>query len=298
MAPSSQLAELTTISEKIRDHLIEQRQCSIGATQECLYRGPHGIKCAVGFLISDALYDPTIEDQQADATPVFKLVLESLGLTNAPTLMQKQLCNLMMQWQSYHDQTPVDTIDPTQDPLYYSSWLAGDVTHSPSLQHQLVIGRVRDQLNDAADSAEDRIAERTSKQVIVIRKDLKMPAGKALAQVAHASMAAVLNLMNSERDGDAYSKSLNLNLESETDAAVHDWLEGAFTKIVVWVDNEADLDRLYNQAIEQNIVRSCIIDSGYTVFNGVPTKTCCAFGPAPNDVLDNLTGHLKLVNKL
>ena len=38
-----------------------------------------------------------------------------------------------------------------------------------------------------------------------------------------------------------------------------------------------------------------IVDAGLTEFNGVPTKTCIAIGPANPDDIDEITKHLKLL---
>lgn len=128
------------------------------------------------------------------------------------------------------------------------------------------------------------------KQVIVVRKDLKMPIGKALAQVAHASMAVILNEM--EKQGNTWT------LYTQDGSALSEWLTGSFTKVVVAIDSEEELLLLHERASAAGIPASKIIDSGRTVFNGVPTLTCCAFGPAYSEELDALTGHLKLLNKL
>lgn len=112
------------------------------------------------------------------------------------------------------------------------------------------------------------------KQVIVVRKDLKMRRGKECAQVAHASMKATLE---------------NLNHKD-----VKEWLKGAFAKIVVRVDSEEELLEIYQKALNANLVCSLIQDAGRTEFHGVPTYTTVAIGPAKDDRIDQITGHLKL----
>jgi PTH2 family peptidyl-tRNA hydrolase len=130
------------------------------------------------------------------------------------------------------------------------------------------------------------------KQVIVIRKDLNMRKGKMIAQGAHASMGALLSAGDIQWDGDVGVKCLivpldNLDLER--------WLEGAFTKICVSVDSEAELLEVFEKAEQQNLVRCLITDNGATEFNGVKTVTCCAIGPCDADTLFPITGHLKLL---
>lgn len=49
--------------EKIRAHLIEQGKPAMNPmTGGCFYRAEGGLKCAVGCLISDDAYEPSLED--------------------------------------------------------------------------------------------------------------------------------------------------------------------------------------------------------------------------------------------
>ena len=112
------------------------------------------------------------------------------------------------------------------------------------------------------------------KQIIVIRKDLKMRRGKEIAQGAHASMAVVLD-----------------NLKNQN---VKEWLSGKFTKVVVRVESEEELLKVYNDAKKAGLIASLIQDAGRTEFNNVPTYTTVAIGPAPAEDLEPVTGHLKL----
>lgn len=124
------------------------------------------------------------------------------------------------------------------------------------------------------------------KQVIVVRKDLNMRKGKMCAQVAHASMKFLVDNNEAERPTD-----LHVQL-SPPEAA---WLSGSFTKVVVSVDSEDELRDLVLKAQLAGVEVNPIIDSGKTEFNGVPTLTCAAFGPDEADVIDPITGNLKLI---
>lgn len=112
------------------------------------------------------------------------------------------------------------------------------------------------------------------KQVLVLRTDLGMRRGKEIAQGAHASMGAYL----------AYRDH----------PYVKEWLKGRFAKIAVGCDSEEELMELYRKAEELDLPRTIIKDAGFTEFKGVPTVTAIGLGPAPKDVLDKITGHLKL----
>ncbi|PPD54337.1 MAG: aminoacyl-tRNA hydrolase [Methylotenera sp.] len=128
------------------------------------------------------------------------------------------------------------------------------------------------------------------KQVIVVRKDLNMRRGKQIAQGAHASMKAILS------EG-CFMQSLQ---HSElviplTRPELQEWLEGRFTKVCVSVDSEQELLDIYQQAKDAGLICSLITDAGLTEFNGVPTNTVVAVGPAYPDDVNKITGHLKLL---
>ena len=132
-----------------------------------------------------------------------------------------------------------------------------------------------------------------SKQVIVVRADLrnsnghKIRTGKIAAQVAHASMSAIFN------SGSLTEKNLTVPLPAKS--AIHDWVNGRFTKVCVSVDSEKELVEIYQAAVKAKLICALITDAGLTEFNGVPTKTCCAIGPEWSDEIDKITGHLKLL---
>ena len=131
--------------------------------------------------------------------------------------------------------------------------------------------------------------KRDVKQVIVLRKDLNMRKGKMVAQGAHASMKVIVDLMAHHDDG-----SLVIDEDSVT-AAMRQWLEGAFAKVCVGVNSEQELGSIYQQAVDAGLPCSIITDAGRTEFNGVPTKTAVAIGPAYVDEIDLITGDLSLL---
>lgn len=125
------------------------------------------------------------------------------------------------------------------------------------------------------------------KQVIAMRKDLSMRKGKMIAQGAHASLKFLVDNNESDRNDE-------LLVKLSKEEAI--WMyNGSFTKICVAVDSEEELKQLIFAAKLKNIEVHEIIDSGRTEFNGEPTLTCAAFGPDDADVLDQVTGHLKLL---
>jgi PTH2 family peptidyl-tRNA hydrolase len=127
----------------------------------------------------------------------------------------------------------------------------------------------------------------SAKQVIVMRKDLGMRKGKMIAQGAHASLKVLLDAGAAEPGGAAFSIRL--------DPAMAAWLGGRFTKVCVAVDSEAALEAIVARAREAGVPCALIVDAGVTEFHGVPTKTCCAIGPAWSDAVDAITGGLPLL---
>jgi PTH2 family peptidyl-tRNA hydrolase len=125
----------------------------------------------------------------------------------------------------------------------------------------------------------------TYKQVIVIRKDLNMRKGKMVAQGAHASMAAILNL----------ARRAGSDLIIPLDARIEPWLTGRFTKICVSVNSEAELLAIHDKAAASGLVTSLILDAGLTEFGGVPTHTAVAVGPDTAANVDLVTGTLPLL---
>lgn len=123
------------------------------------------------------------------------------------------------------------------------------------------------------------------KQVIVFRKDLNVRKGKLAAQVAHAAMKFL---------ADAVDEQAPAVIRKFTPAEKA-WLGGSFAKVVVYVESEQELLNLVAEAQRRGIEAHKIIDAGRTEFHGVPTLTCCAFGPDYCDVLDEITGKLKLL---
>ena len=126
-----------------------------------------------------------------------------------------------------------------------------------------------------------------TKQVIVVRKDLKMGTGKMGAQIAHAAMvSAITNYLTDNGD---YIWDYVPPLE------VREWLRDDFVKICVWAKDEEELLDIYMNARQANLPCSLIKDAGRTVFKGVPTFTTVGIGPGEISKIDKITGHLPLI---
>ena len=114
---------------------------------------------------------------------------------------------------------------------------------------------------------EVNVAQNEPKQVIVVRKDLKMRMGKVAAQSAHASMGALLNY-----SVQMYEGQLSINIEKPP---VREWLEGRFTKVCVYVESEQELFEIYQRAIEAHLNtdrKSTRLNSSHTDISRMPSS--------------------------
>jgi peptidyl-tRNA hydrolase, PTH2 family len=147
------------------------------------------------------------------------------------------------------------------------------------------------------------------KQVIVWQNALKCRRGKQISQCCHASLKAILDsAFKTTQDPETWQTD-----DCQNDAYIFSkksyvakWLSGIFTKITVRVESEDELIALYEEVTAFNYLNkndiefqpipvALIKDAGLTEFHGVPTLTCMAVGPAPIEVVNKFTGHLKLL---
>ena len=109
-----------------------------------------------------------------------------------------------------------------------------------------------------------------------MRGELRLTAGKAAVQVAHAS---VLLARRAERSD-----------PKEFDV----WWSGGQRKVALVVPTLADLEEVERRARAARIPTVWVEDAGFTeVAPG--TRTCLGLGPAPDAELDPVTGGLELL---
>ena len=114
------------------------------------------------------------------------------------------------------------------------------------------------------------------KLVIIVRDDLKLSTGKLAVQVAHAAVnCAFISKKNSNK---LYSS----------------WNREGQKKVVVRAFDLEHLYELKDKAERMQLTTSLITDAGLTE---VPpnTVTCLGVGPGANDIIDKVTGELKLL---
>ena len=143
--------------------------------------------------------------------------------------------------------------------------------------------------------------ERSVKQIIVWRKELVVRRGKQIAQGCHASLAPIFNTMRESKYSfltrlfDKLTGYKRLGFRYKKGSFWDTWINGRFTKVVVYCKDEAELEDIAKQATEAGIPNCLITDAGLTEFHGVPTKTCVGIGPYWADEIDKITGNLKLL---
>ena len=125
------------------------------------------------------------------------------------------------------------------------------------------------------------------KQVILIRKDLKMRRGKEIAQGSHASMAFLIEQIQQHLNESNHT-NITLNLSPDE----KDWISKGMAKVCLRVNSESELLDYHQKAQEHDLKSHLITDSGRTEFGGIPTLTACAIGPDKVDDIDCVTGGL------
>ncbi|MGN8819339.1 aminoacyl-tRNA hydrolase [Atopobiaceae bacterium HCP3S3_A4] len=142
-----------------------------------------------------------------------------------------------------------------------------------------------------------------AKQMIVMRRDLKMRKGKIAAQAGHACVEATLMALAREgrldevrvlRDEDGTPSWVALDQSESDHTPLSDWFDAGVAKVCVYVDSEEELLDLAAKGRELGFIVALIRDAGFTEFHGEPTYTCLAFEPLSAEEIDPLTGKLPL----
>jgi PTH2 family peptidyl-tRNA hydrolase len=120
---------------------------------------------------------------------------------------------------------------------------------------------------------EEILPEAIMKQVIVVRRDLKLSPGKLAVQVAHASL-------------EAYRRSGQKDRQA--------WEEAGGKKVVVRVPDLKTLLEVQEKARRLKLPQALIRDAGLTELPP-GTITALGIGPCPDPDMDKATKDLKLL---
>ena len=152
-----------------------------------------------------------------------------------------------------------------------------------------VLTRIADTLNSWFQLSHQRkhTGMGPNKQVILIRKDLKMRRGKEIAQGSHASMEFLVSRIRHQPERGT-GAVIDLSENEWT------WIAAGMGKVCLQVSSEEELLEHHHKARQLGLCSHLIRDSGRTEFGGVPTLTACAIGPDEADKIDAVTGDLKL----
>lgn len=113
----------------------------------------------------------------------------------------------------------------------------------------------------------------TPKMVIVVRKDLRMGAGKVAAQAAHAAVRLYASVCS--RPG-----------------ACNRWQNTGEKKVVLRVESEKQFDEVARHARQAGLPVAVIRDAGRTQVNASSKTALSILGNG--DIVDKITGHLRL----
>lgn len=136
-----------------------------------------------------------------------------------------------------------------------------------------------------------------SKQMIVMRRDLKMRKGKIAAQAGHACVTATLMALQKEGRLNQIQVTddwVGLAPDEQKATPLSEWFDKGVAKICVYVDSEEELLQLHQKAKAAGVISALIQDAGMTEFHGQPTYTCLALEPLAAERADKFTGGLPL----
>lgn len=111
------------------------------------------------------------------------------------------------------------------------------------------------------------------KQVMVVRNDLKMGKGKIAAQCCHGCLGA-------------YRKADPIKIK--------EWERSGMAKVACKVGSLEELLELKKQAIINRVPHYLVVDAGKTQIP-TSTTTVLAIGPDDDEIIDKITGDLKLL---
>ncbi|KAH7319662.1 peptidyl-tRNA hydrolase PTH2-domain-containing protein [Stachybotrys elegans] len=119
------------------------------------------------------------------------------------------------------------------------------------------------------------------KLVLVVRTDLGMTKGKIAAQCSHATLACYKSLVRAPVGSPGHSM-------------LSRWERHGQAKIAVQIKSQEEMLELRRKAHSLGLTAEVIQDAGRTQIEA-GSMTVLGVGPAPRSLVDQVTGHLKLL---
>ena len=123
------------------------------------------------------------------------------------------------------------------------------------------------------------------KQVIVVRKDLKMSTGEVAEKVTDAALKIFFDRIAK------WTTNVTINntiiLEGMT-SPIKKWVDGNSAKNILSCNTENDIMTLADKAKNLNIPFAISFDNTFNTFNDTTTPLCIALGPDYDDKIDPL----------
>ena len=128
---------------------------------------------------------------------------------------------------------------------------------------------------------------------LLVRRDLKMPVGKVAAQVGHGVQALMKAMLLT--NGVIFIDDPSGKGEThEVRDCFRTWDGGSMTKVALGVEDEAELNQIFEQLDGLKIPYLTVTDEGRThVEPG--TVTCAVVNPLPKLLLKPILGRLRLL---
>ena len=111
------------------------------------------------------------------------------------------------------------------------------------------------------------------KQVIVLRKDLKLGFGKAVSQACHASLGSM--------------KKCDRRI-------IKKWENEGAKKVILKINSLKSLNGIRKKVVSAKLPQFVVRDAGLTQIKK-GTITCIGIGPAEKNKIDKITKNLKLL---
>lgn len=149
------------------------------------------------------------------------------------------------------------------------------------------------------------------KQYIIVNRGLKMSRGKLMAQASHASMAWIMYKIKEQARYNTDGEGVNCDLWFPINIW-ENWIDGAFTKVVLCVDSEEELNDIINKLDNAGFIQASesihktpepdffvIRDNCLTELTPDETgtrMTCIGFKPTDDKGLQDILSKYKLFN--